>query len=246
MSIKFDFSERKVLVTGAGGGIGRDICKKLHESGALVYGVSKTPANLESLKVECPGLETVCVDLSDWDKTRSLLSELPPMHGVVNNAGTAVLSSFLEATPQHFDRLYAANVKQVINVSQIFAKKMIEANIQGSIVNMSSQASQAALKDHTLYCGTKGALDITSKVAALELGKHGIRVNCVNPTVVLTEMGRMAWSDPEKAGPMLDKIPLGRFADVEDVVSVTLFLLSDASAMVNAVTLPVDGGFLAT
>ncbi|XP_046662831.1 D-erythrulose reductase-like [Homalodisca vitripennis] len=103
----------------------------------------------------------------------------------------------------------------------------------------------AALKDHVVYCGTKSALDSVSRVMALELSPHNIRVNTVNPTVVMTDMGRVGWSEPAKANEMLRKIPLGRFAEVDEVVNTILFLLSDVAPMVNAVTLPVDGGFLA-
>merc|ERR1712154_207026 len=106
---------------------------------------------------------------------------------------------------------------------------MMDEDQPGSIVNVSSQASQAALADHTIYCGTKGALDMITKVAALELGPHKIRVNAVNPTVTMTPMGKVGWSDPGKAGPMLAKIPLGRFAEVEDVVSCIIFLLSEGA-----------------
>ena len=74
------------------------------------------------------------------------------------------------------------------------------------------QASKAALKNHVVYAGTKGALDIMAKVMALELGAHNIRVNCVNPTVVLTDMGRANWTEPSKAEGMLSRIPLHRFA----------------------------------
>lgn len=135
---------------------------------------------------------------------------------------------------------------------------------------------------------SKGALDMLTKMMGLELGPHKvnvfvtniplqshlfsllfqmkIRVNAVNPTVVMTDMGKLAWSDPAKANPMLARIPLGRFAgmlrhvndmayiqtslstfhfaDVGDVVNAVLFLLSDKSAMINAAMLPVDGGFL--
>jgi len=96
-----------------------------------------------------------------------------------------------------------------------------------------------------VYCGTKGALEMVSKVMALELGPKNIRVNCVNPTVVLTDMGRLGWSEPSKANAMLSKIPLGRFAEVNEVVEAVLFLLSDKASMINGVFLPVDGGFLA-
>ncbi|XP_039990802.1 L-xylulose reductase isoform X2 [Xiphias gladius] len=127
----------------------------------------------------------------------------------------------------------------------IVARGMKARGSGGSIVNVSSQASQCALRDHAVYCATKGALDMLTKVMALELGPHQIRVNSVNPTVVMTEMGRLGWSNPEKAKIMVSRIPLGRFAEVEDVVNSILFLLSDKSNMTNGVTLPVDGGFLA-
>jgi NAD(P)-dependent dehydrogenase (short-subunit alcohol dehydrogenase family) len=79
---------------------------------------------------------------------------------------------------------------------------------------------------------------------ANELGRHGIRVNAVNPTVVLTPMAVKAWSDPAKSGPMLQRIPLGRFVQPEEVAEAIAYLLGDGAAMVNGVTLPVDGGFL--
>jgi L-xylulose reductase len=121
------------------------------------------------------------------------------------------------------------------------------------------KASQAALADHVVYGMTKASLDMLTKIMALELGPLGIRTNAVNPTVVMTAMAKVGWSDPAKAGPMLAKIPLGRFAEVEDVVGPVLYLLSgnsfkiiplsnlilDLSAMVTGVTHPIDGGFLA-
>ncbi|KAK6637459.1 hypothetical protein RUM44_007876 [Polyplax serrata] len=239
------FTDKAVLVTGAGRGIGRDIAKKLAECGARVYALSKTKSHLDSLAEEHANITTICVDLTDWNETRNVLQQLPVVHGLVNNAGVAILSSFLDATPEEFDIIFNTNVKSIINVSQVVAKKMLEENVKGSIVNISSQASMAALKNHALYCGTKGALDSITRVMALELGPHNIRVNCVNPTVVMTEMGRLGWSDPQKSQEMLSKIPLGRFAEVEDVVNAVFFLLSDKSSMCNGVMLPIDGGFLA-
>lgn len=122
---------------------------------------------------------------------------------------------------------------------------MIARNYKGSIVNVSSQGSTVGLPDHTAYCASKGALDQLTRVMAVELGAKGIRVNSVNPTVVLTEMGRAAWSSEEKAAPMLARIPLGRFAEEEDVVDVIVFLLSRRAAMVNGAFVAVDGGFWA-
>jgi len=239
---------QKVLVTGAGAGIGRGLTKTLLDMGAEVWAVSRTKANLESLKDECasPRLHIIAVDLTDWDATRSALSPLPRMDGLVNNAAVAICTPFLDVTPAEIDLLFNANVKQVINVTQLVVGKMVADKQPGAVVNVSSQASQAALGDHTVYCATKGALDMVTKVAALEFGPHKIRVNAVNPTVTMTEMGKVGWSDPAKAGPMLAKIPLGRFAEVDDVVQCIVFLLGPGSALVNGITMPIDGGFLAT
>merc|ERR1712224_332228 len=116
----------------------------------------------------------------------------------------------------------------------------------GAIVNVSSQASMVALPMHTSYCTSKAGLDMLTKMTALELGQHGIRCNAVNPTVVMTEMGRQNWGSEEKAAPMLNRIPLRRFAEVEEVVDPVLYLLSKSSGMVNGAVLPIEGGLLGT
>ncbi|KAG9473586.1 hypothetical protein GDO78_004075, partial [Eleutherodactylus coqui] len=194
----------------------------------------------------CPGVETVCVDLGDWSATEAALSNMGPVDLLVNNAGVALLQPFLDVTQEAFDRSFDVNVRAAVLVSQIVARQMMKRGVGGAIVNVSSQASQVALQDHAVYCSTKGALDTLTKVMALELGPKKIRVNCVNPTVVMTDMGRANWSDAQKAAPMLNRIPLGRFAEVDEVVHSILFLLSDKSAMITGSCLPVDGGFLVT
>jgi L-xylulose reductase len=140
----------------------------------------------------------------------------------------------------------AINLRAVLVVSQIVAKGMIERGVAGSIVNISSMSSFQALHDHAAYAASKAGLDQLSKVMAVELGPHKIRVNSINPTVVMTEMGKRAWSDPRKGGPMLARIPLQRFAECEDIASVVCFVLSDGAGMLNGLALRVDGGFWAT
>ena len=122
---------------------------------------------------------------------------------------------------------------------------MIKNAKGGSIVNLSSQASMVALPQHTVYCTSKGAVDQLTRTMAQELGPHQIRVNAINPTVVLTRMGRYAW-EGDKGIEMKSQIPQGKFAEVDDVVHPVLYLLSEKSDMINGVMLPVDGGFLAT
>uniref|UniRef100_A0A8C3A3U2 Dicarbonyl/L-xylulose reductase n=1 Tax=Cyclopterus lumpus TaxID=8103 RepID=A0A8C3A3U2_CYCLU len=227
--MEVSFVGKRALVTGAGKGIGRDTALALARCGAKVTAVTRTQADLDSLVQECASITPVCVDLADWGATEAALQVVGPIDLLVNNAGCASLQPFLE----------------LCFCGQILARGMKARGSGGSIVNVSSQASQCALRDHAVYCATKGALDMLTKVMALELGPQQIRVNSVNPTVVMTDMGRLGWSDPEKSKTMLSRIPLGRFAEVEDVVNTILFLLSDKSNMINGVSLPVDGGFLA-
>ncbi|XP_046587663.1 L-xylulose reductase isoform X3 [Neodiprion lecontei] len=195
---------------------------------------------------EDPKIEIITADLADWESTRAAIEGAGRIDLLVNNAAAARLDRFLDVKPDDVDVLFNVNLKSVINVSQVAAKSMIATGNGGSIVNISSQASQAALKDHAVYCATKAALDQLTRVMALELGPHNIRVNAVNPTVVMTDMGRVGWNDPEKAASMTSKIPLGRFAEVDEVVDAVVYLLSNRSSMINGVTLPIDGGFLAT
>lgn len=245
METKIDFGGKRVLVTGAGKGIGRDICRELTGCNAKVVALSRTQEDLDSLHAEL-GCEIVAVDLADVDATRAAVMASGQIDLLVNNAGIAILGPFLETKVESFDLTMAINVRAVMLVSQIVARGMIERGKGGAIVNVSSQASLRALADHTAYCTSKGALDQLTRMMAFELGPHNIRVNSVNPTVVMTPMGQRAWSDPAKGGPMLARIPLGRFADPEHVSRTIAFLLSDYADMVHGVIMPIDGGFLTT
>ncbi|XP_022115542.2 L-xylulose reductase [Pieris rapae] len=240
------FKGKRVLVTGAGQGIGRAIAIDLWRAGAKVVALSRTRSHLESLQNEYPSITIVDVDVADWEKTRNVVESLGHFDALVNNAAVAVCQPFLDCTPDAFDLMSNVNVKSIINISQIVAKKMIENKTKGAIVNISSQASKAALKDHTIYSASKAGLDAITRAMALELGPYGIRTNAVNPTVTMTAMAQVGWSDPEKADAMLSKIPLGRFAQVSEVSDVVLYLLSDKASMINGVEMPIDGGFLAT
>lgn len=235
---------KRVLVTGAGKGIGRTTAKLLAERGAEVVALSRSAADLESLSAEI-GCETITCDLADLAATRAAAERALPIDLLVNNAGTTVLQPFLESTLEDFDHVMTVNAKAPMVVAQVVAADMIARGIKGAIVNVSSNAAFFGLADHAAYCASKGALDGLTRVMAVELGPWGIRVNSVNPTVTLTPMAVKAWSDPAKADPVKARIPLGRFVEPQEVAEVIAFLLSDAAAMVHGVSLPVDGGFKA-
>ncbi|MBV9105088.1 MAG: SDR family oxidoreductase [Verrucomicrobia bacterium] len=240
---QFDFNQKRILVTGAGKGIGREIASMLHRFNAQVVALSRTEKDLQSLKEEI-GCETIIADLGDPAAAQRAAEKAGKIDHLVNNAAIAILQPFLQTTVEAWDNTMAVNLRAVMIVSRVVAKQMVERGVAGSIVNVSSMASFQALHDHAAYCASKAGLDQLTAVMAVELGQHRIRVNSVNPTVVLTEMGKRAWSDPAKGGPMLARIPLRRFAECEEVASVVCFLLTDGAAMLNGLALRIDGGFL--
>ncbi|KAF2360993.1 NAD(P)-binding domain [Trinorchestia longiramus] len=239
-----DFTGKRALVTGAGDGIGRALALRLADLGAKVFAMSLVQAELDSLKAQRPSIEIVCVDLTDWEAARAAVKQVTPINLLVNNAGATRLASVLEVPEKDYDFLFNINVKAVLNVSQVVAADLVSRKMTGNIVSLSSQAAHRALTDHIIYSGTKAAVEAFTRAMALELGPKGIRANAVCPTAVMTAMGRMVWSDPAKGGPMLARIPQGKFAEVEDVVNAVVYLLSDKSDMINGHMLPVDGGML--
>ncbi|KAJ8935099.1 hypothetical protein NQ314_012995 [Rhamnusium bicolor] len=243
MEIKFE--GKRALVTGAASGIGRGIAVRLAKCGAKVVALDISKDQLETLKEEISTIEIVNVDLCDWKATKEVIRSVYPIDLLVNNAGIVSIVPLIQVTEDLYDKIFNINVKALIHVTQMVIDDLLNRKSRGAIVNISSQASKAGLPNHTLYCATKAAIDGFTRAVALDYGPNGIRINCVNPTVVMTDLGRIAWADPAVAGPMLAKIPLCRFGEISDVESAVLFLLSDEASMITGTCLPVDGGFLA-
>jgi NAD(P)-dependent dehydrogenase (short-subunit alcohol dehydrogenase family) len=234
-----DFSGKRILVTGAGHGIGRETAQMLSDHGAQVVGLGRSAADLEHCAQAC------VVDLADAQATRAAVKAALPIDLLVNCAGVVELQSFLDTSVETFDHQMAVNTRAPMIVAQVVAEDLIARGQTGVIVNVSSLAATVGTPDHLAYCASKAALDAMTRVMAVELGAHGIRVNSVNPVITLTPMADKAWSDPTKAGKMLSRIPLGRFVQPNEVALTIAFLLSEDSAMINGTTLTVDGGFSA-
>ena len=126
-------------------------------------------------------------------------------------------------------------------MAQAVGRLMI-AQGSGRIINLASQAGSVAIEEHVAYCASKFAVIGMTKTLALEWGRHGITVNSISPTVVMTELGKTAWAGA-KGEAAKERIPVGRFAEPEEVAAAAVFLASDAAAMINGADLLVDGGY---
>ncbi len=237
-----DFTGRKVLVTGASGGIGAATVRRLVGQGATIYAGGQDAAKLSKLADET-GAEPVSFDLTSEDEIRTAVSGLD-LWGVVNCGGFGGEI----ATPQDtdiavFDKVISINARGSLLVIKHVTPGMIAGGRGGSIVNVSSQASLVALSGHISYGSSKAALDNITRVSALELGRYNIRVNSVNPTVVMTEMSAYYWGRPDVGPPFLEQMPLGRWATEDEIAAPISFLLSDDASMITGVSLPIDGGY---
>ena len=191
------------------------------------------------------GCDILPFDLESELSVKDALSEIA-VFGIVNCGGWGgEIASPMETDLEVFDKVNSINARGTLLVVKYASKGMIKAGLGGSIVNVSSQASLVGLAGHVSYASSKGAVDAMTRVSALELGKHNIRVNAVNPTVVMTPMSEWYWGRKDIGGPLLEAMPLGRWATEEDCAAPIIFLLSDASAMISGVCLPIDGGFTA-
>ena len=147
--MEINFKGKRALVTGAGKGIGQALVQALHAAGTDVVAISHTQSDLDLLKDECPGIIAVCLDISDWKCMQVEIGKLGDFDLLVNNAGIYCVSTVIATEEEDFDAVMATNVKAVVNISQIVAKRMVARKQGGAIVNLSSILSQKYL--HCVY-----------------------------------------------------------------------------------------------
>lgn len=248
----FSLTGKNVVITGASKGIGRGLALALAHAGARMALIARSEADLQSVvsEVEAAGGKAAgyVADLRDVDSIRSvfdrIIADLATIDVLVNNAGLGQPIPSVDIDEEYWDHMVSLNLKGAFFCSQAAGRAMLSAG-HGTIVNMSSQASITAIPEESVYCASKGGLNMLTKALALEWGPKGINVNAVAPTFVRTPGTAERLDTKEFHDNVISQIPLGRVGSLTDVAAAVQYLASSAGSMVNGEILVVDGGWTA-
>jgi NAD(P)-dependent dehydrogenase (short-subunit alcohol dehydrogenase family) len=246
---------RTAIVTGGAKGIGLAIVRRLVSEGAkvMIADIDEAAGNAAAEEVSTNGeVRFTVTDISERLDVHNLVARTIDAFGsinaLVNNAGIVHAADFLELEEADFDRVMAVNLKGTLLCGQAVARHMVEqiANGEepGSIVNMSSINDTFAIANQVPYSVSKGGVSQLTKVMALSLATHGIRVNAVGPGSIMTDLLASVADNPEAKTRILSRTPLGRIGEPSEIAAVTAFLLSADASYVTGQTIYADGGRL--
>lgn len=240
---------RRALVTGAGRGLGAAAAAALAQAGAHVTLAARSSLELDlvvqAIREAGGQADALTLDVTDSAAVRDAVAERGPFQILVNNAGTNRPALLTETSDEDIDAVFTLNVEAVFYVAREVARGLIEAQLPGSLITVSSQMGHVGGPKRTVYCASKHAVEGLTKALAWELGMSRIRVNTLCPTFIETAMTQSTFADPKFSEYALSRIALGRVGQVEDVMGAIVFLASDAAAMVTGSALMVDGGWTA-
>ena len=247
IDLNFPLSGKIALVTGGGSGIGAAVAAAFASKGAKV---AVLDINVDMAKAKASeiggGAEAFVCDVSDPVSVNKAVSDVVAHFGgidiAVNSAGVVFLAPAEDLPLDYWDKTININLKGTFLVTQAVGRAMIAAGKGGKIVNLASQAGTVAIEEHVAYCASKFGVIGMSKTFAAEWGKHGINVNTISPTIVLTELGKKAWAG-EKGEAAKKRIPTGRFAFPEEIAAAAVFLSSSGAEMITGSELVIDGGY---
>lgn len=242
---------RTVLITGATGGLGRAFAFGFAKQGCAVALHTRTEtdtaadqlaAEIQSLGVEVAIAVGDTSTVSGADSVVDMtLAQLGKIDVLVNNAGVMDTTPFLQLSVEDWDRVLCTNLRGYFLVGQRVARHMVEKH-RGCIINVSSTRQVQAWPGNAAYCASKGGIAMLTKVMALELAGHGVRVNSIAPGTIPTGLNRQYVSDPEFQRQRLARIPAGRLGRPDDVVAAALLLASDDADFIIGASIMVDGG----
>jgi NAD(P)-dependent dehydrogenase (short-subunit alcohol dehydrogenase family) len=248
----FGLAGRVALVTGASRGIGRGLVDALAAAGATVAVTARSRRDADAAAaevVDAGGTASAhALDVTDIASIGRTVDEVVERHGrldiLVANAGLGANHPALDVTEHDWDEMIAVNAKGLFFTAQAAGRVMV-AQGAGRIIAISSQGSLVGIRDHAVYCASKGAVNQIVRVLALEWGALGVTVNAVAPTFIYTPGTAERLDDPDYRSAVVDRIPMGRVGAIADVAGAVVYLASDAAGMVNGAVLTVDGGWTA-
>jgi len=239
-----NLEKKNVIVTGASGGIGNAIIKKLSEAGANILASGTRIEKLEELKKNFEGLKILKFDISQSDKIEEFIenatSELGgSLDGIVNNAGITQDNLAIRMSLDEWQKVININLTSTFLMSKFAIKKMLK-NKSGKIVNITSVVGHTGNLGQANYTASKAGIVAMSKSLAIEYAKKNININCISPGFIKTAMTDKI--DDKFKEVIVSKIPSARLGEPEDIANAVLFLSSDQSNYINGETLHVNGG----
>ncbi|MCV0394182.1 MAG: SDR family oxidoreductase [Rhizobiaceae bacterium] len=246
---------KTAIVTGAAGGIGYAIADRFLREGvrvAIADVDTEKGGKAEKVLSSLGEVHFVKADVSKkldvHNMVASAIDALGDIDILVNNAGIVHGADFLELSEEDFDRVMGVNLKGAFLTGQAVARLMVEkvekGGAPGAIINMSSVNAVFAIANQVPYSVSKGGVNQLTKVMALALAPHGIRVNAIGPGSIMTEMLASVNADPAAAARVLSRTPMGRIGEPSEIASIAAFLASDEASYVTGQTIYADGGRL--
>lgn len=245
--------DKTAIITGAARGIGRACAERLLAEGARVVLTDIDDARgSEAARQLGSGASYLHCDVGDSAHVNAVVSAMAASHGaidiLINNAGITASGDILEISEADFDRVIRINLKGAFLMGQAVARQMVkqvkEGRKPGAIVNMSSVNAVVTIATQVPYSASKGGINQLTKVMALGLAEHGIRVNAIGPGSILTDMLTTVNNDPEARHRLLSRTPLGRIGETAEIAAIAAFLASDDASYITGQTIYADGGRL--
>lgn len=235
---------RKVLITGAASGMGREIARLFVQEGAALALLDMNGAGVIDVAAELGAIGFRC-DVTDRDGVNRIVAEagdrLGGLDGVVNAAGILDITPFVDLDPASWDRMLAVNMTGPFNIVKA-ALPFLSQAAAATIVNIASVSALMPMPGTAGYSASKAGLAMFTKSIAMDLGPN-IRANTICPGVIKTEMTRYLWENPEHTQRAASRVALNRLGEVGDVARATLFFSTEDSGFTTGTELPVDGGF---
>lgn len=246
----FSLDQKIILVTGASSGIGHGVAIGLAEAGATIVAAARREDKLQNL-VTTIGSKggnalAVAMDVTDRNSIARAFDQAEEQLGVIttviNNAGFADPKNFLNTEQESLDTVMSTNFEGVWHVAQEAARRMVTAQVGGSIINVSSILGLVNKSGYSSYCASKAAVNQLTRCMALDLIRYGIRVNAIAPGWFKTEMNS-SYFDSEEGREHIRQMPARRLGQINELLGPITMLASDAGSFVNGVVLPVDGAY---